>query len=155
MTNKEFFTAIILANLSDEITAKAQHLLEKNEEKSAKRTAQTSANKTANLEIAQKIADSIGIGRTFAVKEITSDFAEYSTAKLTAILKAGVENNIFEASDGYKVGGKGRAVRGYTVLSVTTETNEDTAEDTAEDMAEVEDLTIDENEVEDTGEEIE
>lgn len=116
MTNIQFYNAVIEANLSDEITEKAKHLLEVNSNKSSKRMEAQSANRTANIALAQSIAETIGKGTTFAISEIADSFADYTKSKLSAVCKVGVEEGIFTAIDNYKVGGKGRAVKGYTVV---------------------------------------
>lgn len=48
-------------------------------------------------------------------------------SKLNSILSAGVENNLFTVCTGYKVGGKGRAVNGYTPIITEQTATDDTA----------------------------
>lgn len=120
MTNKAFYEAVINANLSEEITAKAVHLLEVTENKSAQRSKAQSATRQANVTMAQAIAQVLAqAGRTMAVSEIKvalgSEYAEVSTSKLSAVCKVGVEEGILSVTEGYKVGGKGREVKGYSV----------------------------------------
>lgn len=127
MTHKEFYTAVIAADLSAEITAKATALLSAVEAKSAKSAAKSSATKSANLAIAEKIAAYIDTAAVFAVSEIKALIAEdeelaaLSTSKLSAVCKAAVEGGIFSEVEGYKVGGKGRAVKGYALAEKSAE----------------------------------
>ena len=120
MTNAKFYEAVINANLSEEITAKAKHLLEVTENKSAQRSKAQSATRQANVTMAQVIAQVLAqAGRTMAVSEIKvalgSEYAEVSTSKISAVCKVGVEEGILSVTEGYKVGGKGREVKGYSV----------------------------------------
>lgn len=116
MTNKEFFANVINANLSDEMTAKAQALLDSAEKKNTKRSEAQTANRSANIELARSFANAMESGRTYGASEIVALMGgELSTAKVTAVCKVGIEEKIFEVVDGYKVGGKGRAVKGYRV----------------------------------------
>lgn len=117
MTNREFFNAVIAANLSDDMTAKARDLIAAADKKNGKRAAAQSENRTANVGIANTIAAAMTGGVTYAASEIkglVSDvLPDISTAKITAVAKVGVAEGIFSVVDGYKVGGKGRAVKGY------------------------------------------
>lgn len=117
MTNREFFNAVIAANLSDDMTAKARDLIAAADKKNSKRAAAQSENRSANVGIANTIAAAMTEGVTYAASEIkvlVSDvLPDISTAKITAVAKVGVAEGIFSVVDGYKVGGKGRAVKGY------------------------------------------
>lgn len=132
MTNKEFYQAIVNGTMNAEVQAKAQALLDKETNKSAQRTAQQTANRNANISLAQQFAERIG-NRTLAASEIftlVSDLVE-TVPKVTAVCKVGVEEGIFTVQDGYKVGGKGRGVKGYTPTTATeTETVEETEDET-------------------------
>lgn len=127
MTNREFFNAVIAANLSDDMTAKARDLIAAADKKNGKRAAAQSENRTANVGIANTIAAAMTEGVTYAASEIkvlVSDvLPDISTAKITAVAKVGVAEGIFSVVDGYKVGGKGRAVKGYR-LADTADTDE-------------------------------
>lgn len=116
MTNKEFFENVIKANISTEVTDKAKALLATAENKSkAKAKAQTE-NAKANLAIAKELISHLNEGTTYAVSEVKAlTKSELSTAKISAVFKVAVENGLLTVLTGYKVGGKGRAVNGYTV----------------------------------------
>lgn len=127
MTNREFFNAVIAANLSDDMTAKARDLIAAADKKNGKRAAAQTENRNANIGIANTIAAAMAEGVTYAASEIkvlVSDvLPDISTAKITAVAKVGVTEGIFSVVDGYKVGGKGRAVKGYR-LADTDEVDE-------------------------------
>ena len=117
MTNKAFYEAVLNANLSPEMNEKAKHLLEVTENKSAKRVGEKSALASANLALAHKVAEVMVEGVTVAVSELAPNFPELSTSKLSAVMRVGVEAGLFYKVEGYKVGGKGRAVNGYALTS--------------------------------------
>lgn len=132
MTNKEFYQAIVNGTMNADVQAKAQTLLDKENDKSSKRSKQQTENRNANIALAQEFAKRIG-ARTLAASEIfvlVSDIVE-TVPKVTAVCKVGVEEGIFTVQDGYKVGGKGRGVKGYTpTATVEVEETEDETEDT-------------------------
>lgn len=122
ITNKVFFENVIKANLSDEMTEKAKALLATAEKKSASKAKAQTANTAANLALAKDFATKMKSGVTYAVSEIKAlTKSELSTAKLTAVFKVGVENGVFTVVDNYKVGGKGRAVKGYALAVAEVE----------------------------------
>lgn len=116
MTNKEFFENVIKANISTEVTDKAKALLATAEKKSASKTKAQTENAKANLAIAKELISHLNEGTTYAVSEVKAlTKSELSTAKISAVFKVAVENGLLTVLTGYKVGGKGRAVNGYTV----------------------------------------
>lgn len=126
ITNKVFFENVIKANLSAEMTDKAKALLATAEKKSASKAKAQTANALANLTAAKGFAALMKSGVTYAVSEIKAlAKSEDSTAKISAICKVGVENGVFTVIDGYKVGGKGRAVKGYSLAVAPAEDTED------------------------------
>lgn len=126
ITNKVFFENVIKANLSAEMTDKAKALLATAEKKSASKAKAQTANALANLAAAKGFAALMKSGVTYAVSEIKAlAKSEDSTAKISAICKVGVENGVFTVIDGYKVGGKGRAVKGYSLAVAPAEDTED------------------------------
>lgn len=126
MTNKEMLTAIINgAEITDEIKAKATEMLNAIDRKSAKRSEKSDSNRTANIAIAETIVSAMDSGRTYGASELNALMdGAYTTAKITAVMKVAVEDGLVTVVDGYKVGGKGRAVKGYTKTA-----DSDTAED--------------------------
>ena len=115
MTNREFYQAVINANLSDEMTAKAKALIATLDKKSEKASEARTENRKANLEIAAQIAEKMG-DRTLAASEIAVLMSDtgMSKEKVSAVCRMGVDAGIFTSIDDYKVGGKGRKVKGYT-----------------------------------------
>ena len=116
MTNKVFFENIIAANLSAEMTDKAKALLATAENKSkAKAKAQT-ANAAANLAIARDLMGVMQNGVTYAVSEVKAlAKSDLHASKISAAFKVAVDAGELTVVDGYKVGGKGRAVKGYSL----------------------------------------
>lgn len=142
MTTKEMLTAVINANISDDVTAKAKAMLESAEKKNTKRTEEQSENRKANIETARVLASYMKTGVTYAASEIkvlvADELPDITTAKITAVAKVGIEEGILTAIDGYKVGGKGRAVKGYSAVAIEETTDE------AETVDEATDETADE-----------
>lgn len=151
MTNKEFYTAVINANISAELTEKATALLNSAEKKNNKRAEEQDLNRLANIKLARAIAKSMMSNTTYAASEIVTlmaDTEKLSTAKVSAVAKVGVEEGIFTAVSGYKVGGKGRAVKGYCVTeSYLAEIATELADE--EELDELMDEDGDEDETED------
>lgn len=126
MTTREFLSAVIAANLSAEMTEKAENMLAAAERKNGKRAETQTINRFGNLAIAAALIEKMEIGRIYAISEIkvlATDYPEISTSKLSAVFKAAAEEELVEVVEGYKVGGKGRAVKGYKVRE--NETAED------------------------------
>lgn len=145
MTNKEFYTAVINANISAEVTEKATSLLTTAENKNSKRTKEQEANRTANVELAKAIAKAMKPNTTYGASEIVTlmaDTEKLSTAKITAVAKVAIEDGILTSVSGYKVGGKGRSVKGYRVTEeylaeiAEDETEDETENDTADETEE-------------------
>lgn len=112
MTSREFYQAVINANISDEMTAKAQSFIASLDKKLDKSAEARTENRKANIEIAQSIASKMG-DRTLAASEIAT-IMDMTTAKVSAVCRLGVEEGIFTQQDDYRVEGKGRKVKGYT-----------------------------------------
>lgn len=126
MTNKEFFEKVINAKISAEVTEKAEHLLKLANGRTDKRAEQATANQSANLKIFNNIAVLMSANTTYAVSEIkelltNTDLADLTTSKISAVFKLATEKNLVTAVSNYKVGGKGRAVKGYTLAETEIE----------------------------------
>jgi hypothetical protein len=97
------------------------------EKKSKKSADGTSEKAKINAELAKQIFDILPDNTTKAVSEIcgmlTADEGDkfilpdgetvVTRSKISTIMGVGVETGLFTAVSGYKVGGKGRAVKGY------------------------------------------
>lgn len=137
MTYKAFYEAVIKANISAEVTDKAKDALSKLSNKTASKDKAKSENTKANLAIASEFAKVMKPNTTYAVSEIKAlTKSELHPSKISAICRAAVDNKMFSAIDDYKVGGKGRAGKGYSLI-------------VSEDIEDTEDESIFENEDED------
>ena len=114
MTNREFYESVIAANISEEMTSHANHLLELLDNKNSKRAEASIKNKAGNLAVARAFAEWMK-ERTVAVSEIADAFPDYNKSKISAIMRDGVAEGLFNELKAYKVGGKGRNVKGYYV----------------------------------------
>lgn len=114
MTNRELYTAIINANLSDEITEKAQALLDQLDARNEKRASTPSKKSLENEPIKAAI---IGL-YTEEVKALTASevgsHLEISTQKASALLRQMVEGGMLTAEE-IKVPKKGK-VKAYSLV---------------------------------------
>ena len=106
MTNKEFFANVISANLSDEMTEKAQAMLDQLTKERKKASARVNSKKLAeNAPILDAIRNLMHDGK----KRLTSEVAvelELSTPKASALLRQLVALEELSVED-IKVKGKG------------------------------------------------
>lgn len=114
MTNRELYTAIINANLSDEITEKAQSLLAQLDARNEKRASTPSKKSLANEPIKAAI---IGL-YTEEVKALTAPEVgsrlEISTQKASSLLRQMVESGMLTAEE-VKVPKKGK-IKAYSLV---------------------------------------
>lgn len=92
MTNREFYTAIIKASVSEDITAKAKEELAKLDVRNAKRS---EAKATKNAEAFAPIEEAILKALDYETPKVTSEIAtaiDVSTAKVSPRCKALVES---------------------------------------------------------------
>lgn len=111
MTNRDFFNAVINANISDELSDFAKSEIEKLDARNDKRRNTMTKEQKANEEIKGQILDFIGNGRMVA-SEIANGLS-LSTQKVSALCKQLVESDKLSVED-VKVKGKG-TVKGYAV----------------------------------------
>ena len=108
MTNREFFTAIVNSEVSDELKAFATEAIEKLDARNAKRASKPSKKSLENEPIKAKIAEYLG--RTdehdFATASEISAELEISTQKASALCRQMVANGVLKVED-VKVKGKG------------------------------------------------
>ena len=123
MTTKEMLNAVIAANISADVTAKATEMLAAAEKKNGKRAEASAENRSANAAIAAVIAAAMTEDTKYAASEIlpliSAEYPDIKTAKITAVMAVGIEDGLFEVDKEYKVGGKGRKVNGYSKVTVT------------------------------------
>ena len=114
MTNRELYTAIINANLSDEITEKAQALLDQLDARNEKRASTPSKKSLENEPIKAAI---IGL-YTEEVKTLTASEVgtrlEITTQKASALLRQMTESGVLTATE-VKVPKKGK-VKAYSLV---------------------------------------
>lgn len=111
MTNREFYTAIVTANISDEITAFAQDAISKLDKRNETRKSKPSKTALANEPIKAQILAFVGENP----KAVASDIAvacEITTAKASALCTRMVADGTMKSEE-VKV--KGRKVHGYFV----------------------------------------
>lgn len=114
MTQREFFTKVIEANISEEITAKAQELIagldKRNAQKSATMTKTQKENEVLKTEMLEKLEK----GKGYLAAEI-GVIMGFSTSKASALAKQLVDEGKATVAD-VKVKGKGMQ-KSYTILA--------------------------------------
>lgn len=118
MTNKAFYEFVINANLSAEVTDKAKALLNSVEKKSESKSKASELNAKANLAIFKELAKVLRPNVTYAISEVKAlTKSELHPSKLSAIFREAEKAGLVNSLEGYKVGGKGRAVKGYVLVA--------------------------------------
>lgn len=114
MTNREFYNAIVTANLSDEMTEKAQALLAQIDARNEKRASTPSKTAIANAPLKNAIValftDEV---KTLTAPEVGAHL-EVSTQKASALLRQMVEGGVLTAEE-VKVPKKGK-VKAYSLV---------------------------------------
>ncbi len=121
MTQREFFTKVIEANINDELTAKAQELVagldKRNAQKSSKPTKTQAENEVLKAEMLNKLEK----GKGYLAAEIGVVMG-FSTSKASALAKQLVDEGKATVAD-VKVKGKGMQ-KSYTILVEPIEIDE-------------------------------
>lgn len=121
MTQREFFTKVIEANISEEMTKKAQELVagldKRNAQKSATMTKTQKENEVLKAEMLEKLEK----GRGYLAAEIGVVMG-FSTSKASALAKQLVDEGKATVTD-VKVKGKGMQ-KSYTILAEPIEVDE-------------------------------
>jgi predicted transcriptional regulator len=106
MTNKTFFETIINANLSEEVTAKAEAMLAQlTKERESAKSRVNSKRAEANRPIVESILAFLGDGQAKLTSEIAKA-CEVSTSKASSLLVSLENQNLVMSSD-VKVKGQG------------------------------------------------
>lgn len=114
MTNRELYTAIINANLSDEITEKAQSLLTQLDARNEKRASTPSRTALANEPIKTAILDLYSDEvKTLTASEVSAHL-EITTQKASALLRQLVESGRLTAEE-VKIPKRGK-VKAYSLV---------------------------------------
>ena len=122
MTNKAFYEFVINANLSAEVTEKAKALLNSVEKKSESKSKASELNAKANLATFAELAKALRPNVTYAISEVKAlTKSELHPSKLSAIFREAEKAGLVNSLEGYKVGGKGRAVKGYVLVTSENE----------------------------------
>ena len=123
ITYKEFYEAVIKANLSTEITDKAKEALAKLNTKSASKDKAKTENAKANLAEFAKFAEVMKSNTTYSVAEVKAlTKSELHPSKISAIFRDAEKAGLVTSIEGYKAGGKGRPSKGYTLVTPEAET---------------------------------
>lgn len=121
MTQREFFTKVIEANISEELTSKAMELVagldKRNAQKSATQTKTQKENEVLKAEMLNKLEN----GKSYLAVEIASVMG-FSTSKASALAKQLVESGKMSVAD-VKVKGKGMQ-KSYSLVADVDEVTE-------------------------------
>ena len=121
MTQREFFTKVIEANINDELTEKAKELVagldKRNAQKSATQTKTQKENEVLKAEMLNKLEK----GKGYLAAEIGVVMG-FSTSKASALAKQLVDEGKATVAD-VKVKGKGMQ-KSYTILAEPIEVDE-------------------------------
>lgn len=112
MTNREFLNAVINANLSEDVTARAQELLAQMDKRNAKRASTPSKSAVANAPLKQAIVELIG-EKPMTAPEV-GQALEVSTQKASALLRQLCEVGTL-TSEEVKVPKKGK-IKQYSLV---------------------------------------
>lgn len=115
MTNREFLNGVVNANVNDELTAFAKAELAKLDARNAARKAKPTKTQVANEGLKARLMEVAEVGVTYTAAALAEKLGDgVTTQKVTALAKQLVEAGLMTVMD-FKVGGKGRTVKGYTV----------------------------------------
>ena len=114
MTNREFYNAVIEANVNDELTAFATTALEQMDSRLATRRSTESKAQKENTLLAENLFNVMEAGTTYTAAML-GEMLEVSTAKATNVAKTLLAQGKVEVSE-VKQSGK-RPVKGYTIIS--------------------------------------
>ena len=121
MTQREFFTKVIEANINEELTSKAKELVagldKRNAQKSATMTKTQKENEVLKAEMVEKLEK----GKGYLAVEIASAMG-FSTSKASALAGQLVKSGKATVAD-VKVKGKG-IQKSYTILAEPIEVDE-------------------------------
>ena len=117
MTQREFFNAVITANISADITAFAQERIAHLDTVNSNRKSKGTPTQRENAETMTKILNGVEYGVQYTASALAEMFG-ISTAKASALAQKFVANKQATVAD-VKVKGKGK-VKGYTFTAPET-----------------------------------
>lgn len=129
MTSRDFYSAVVKANISDEMTAYAFDCIKKLDERNQTRKERGTTAQRLNVIIKRAIVDALDYDTTYTASEVASMGIEgvTSTQKASALLRSMVEDGAMTAVD-VKIKGKGK-VKGYTLVKPEEDETSDECEE--------------------------
>lgn len=118
MTQREFFTKVIEANISEELTIKAQELVAGLDKRNAQKSATMTKTQKENEVFKASMLETLEKGKGYLAVEIASAMG-FSTSKASALAKQLVAEGKATVAD-VKVKGKGTQ-KSYTFLETPIE----------------------------------
>lgn len=118
MTQREFFTKVIEANINEELTLKAQELVAGLDKRNAQKSATMSKTQKENEVLKASMVEKLEKGKGYLAVEIASAMG-FSTSKASALAKQLVAEGKATVAD-VKVKGKGTQ-KSYTLTLTTNE----------------------------------
>lgn len=132
MSTKEMLEKILSnENVPEDVKEKAREVLASVNKRNNKRKEKQSEKKTADYERVKEIYAEMKPDTWYAVSEIIEKIipdTELSKPKISALMKLGVENELFDERSDYKVNNKGDKKKGY--CKIVKENEETDTEDT-------------------------
>ena len=121
MTQREFFTKVMEANINADLTSKAKELIEALDKRNAQKSATQTKTQKENEVLKAEMLEKLEKGKGYLAVEIASAMG-FSTSKASALAKQLVENGKATVCD-VKVKGKGMQ-KCYTLTLATDEVAE-------------------------------
>lgn len=121
MTNREFFNAVIAANINDEITEFAKQSIKKLDDKNDKRKTTLSPNQKANEDIKTEILDLLATAPQSA-KTIVDNIG-YNTQKISALCTQLINANLIKVEKA-KFAGSTTKVNVYSLVETEVDETE-------------------------------
>lgn len=125
MSTKEMLEKIINGEeITPEIIEKAKEMLKSVKSRDSKRAEKSNETKSANSAVALEIYDLMKVDTWYAISEIVEKLIPETTHnrnKISAIMKQGVADGIFEERNDYRVDNKGDKKKGYMRIETDTE----------------------------------
>jgi hypothetical protein len=121
MTQREFFTKVIEANINEELTAKAQELVAGLDKRNAQKSATMTKTQKENEVLKAEMVERLEKGKGYLAVEIASVMG-FSTSKASALASQLVKSGKATVAD-VKVKGKG-IQKSYTILDEPIEVDD-------------------------------
>lgn len=121
MTQREFFTKVIEANVNEELSSKAKELIEALDKRNAQKASTQTKTQKENEVLKASMVEKLESGKGYLAVEIASAMG-FSTSKASALAKQLVAEGKATVAD-VKVKGKGMQ-KSYTITLATDEVAE-------------------------------